>query len=97
MAKSSALSYHPPFRYKRPAEDLQAVFGAQTGNPPIVPSGNKKKTGKRPAPPKKRPSAPAAKSSKAAAAKATKPAAPKPATSTKATAKAKAKKPAGKR
>jgi hypothetical protein len=48
MSKSSALPYHTPFRYSRPAADLQAAFGAQTGNPPIVtvkkePAGKVKK------------------------------------------------------
>ena len=93
MAKSSNLSYPAPFRYRRPGEDLQAVFGAQTGNPRVV-TGESEKPAK-PAKPaksstakKKSPSAAAGKSSKAAKAKPAKVAASK---------KAKAKKPAGKR
>jgi hypothetical protein len=37
MPKSSSLPYPAPFRYTRPAQDLQAMLGAQTGNPPILP------------------------------------------------------------
>jgi hypothetical protein len=36
MSKSTSLPYRAPFRYTRPASDLQAAFGAQTGNPPIL-------------------------------------------------------------
>jgi hypothetical protein len=94
MAKSSKLSYDPPFRYKRPGEDLQAVFGAQTGNPRVV-TVEKAKAGKQSTVAKKGPSAAAGKSSKASKPKASKPAASKGAGSGKA--KAKVKKPAGKR
>src|SRR5687768_638389 len=94
MSKSSKLSYHPPFRYKRPGEDLQAVFGAQTGNPRVV-TEEKAKAGKQPTVAKKSPSAAAGKSSKASKPKASRPAAAKRAGSNKA--KAKTKKPAGKR
>jgi hypothetical protein len=94
MSKSSKLSYHPPFRYKRPGEDLQAVFGAQTGNPRVV-TVEKAKAEKQSTMAKKRPSAAAGKSSKASKPKASKPAASKRAVSKKA--KAKTKKPSGKR
>jgi hypothetical protein len=88
MPKSSSLPYDAPFRYTRPAKDLQAIFGAQTGNPPIVPVENAK-AGKLSRVGKKSPSAATRKSSKASKPKASKPAASK--------AKAKAKKPAARR
>ncbi len=91
MSKSSSLPYSAPFRYTKPALDLQAMLGAQTGNPPILPVEDE------PAPAaKKRPSAgrkavkPAAKPAAPAKAKAS----PKPAFKAPA---AKAKKPAAKR
>ena len=94
MAKSSKLSYHPPFRYKRPGEDLQAVFGAQTGNPRIV-TVEKAELVKQSTKAKKGPSAAAGKSSKGIKPKASKPAVSKLAGSNRA--KAKTKKPARKR
>ena len=93
MAKSSKLSYHPPFRYKRPGEDLQAVFGAQTGNPRIV-TVEKAKAGKQSTVAKKGVSAAVGKSRKASKPKASKPGASNRVGSNKA--KAKTKKPAGK-
>jgi hypothetical protein len=90
MPRSSKLPYDPPFRYTRPGEDLQAMFGAQIGNPRVVTVENAK-AGKRPTVKKKRPSAPVGKSGKAGKPKASKPVAPKRATS-KATAKTKTRK-----
>jgi hypothetical protein len=92
MAKSSNLSYHPPFRYQRPGEDLEAVFGAKVGNPRLVPAASAKT--KKPATAKKKgQSGTGGKSRNAGKSKLSKPASSKPAVSKK----AKAKKPAGKR
>ena len=92
MAKSSNLSYHPPFRYQRPGEDLEAVFGAKVGNPRLVPAASAKT--KKPATVKKKgQSGAGGKSSNAGTSKLSKVAASKLAASKK----AKAKKPAGKR
>jgi len=76
MAQSPKLPYDPPFRYTRPANDLQAVFGAQIGNPRITRVENST-TAKRPGLKKNGPSAPAVKSAKASTAKAAKRVAPK--------------------
>jgi len=76
MSQSSRLPYDPPFRYTPPARDLQAMFGAQIGNPRLVPV-EKAKPGKRSTPGKKRASAPAVKLGKAGKPKASAPVAPK--------------------
>ena len=76
MAQSPKLPYDPPFRYTRPANDLQAVFGAQIGNPRI-PRAEAPTTAKQLSLRKSGPSAPAGKSAKASTVKAAKPAAPK--------------------
>jgi hypothetical protein len=92
MAKSSNLSYHPPFRYQRPGEDLEAVFGAKVGNPRLVPAADPKT--KKPATVKKKgQSGKGGKPSNAGKSKLSKLVPSKPAASKK----AKTKKPAGKR
>ena len=97
-SKSSSLPYDPPFRYIRPAKDLQSIFGAQFGNPPILPV-EKEGVGKSAKPAK----APTRKAAKAGKTTAPKPAASKPAakpkqSARKAAPKAKpAKKPAAKK
>jgi cell division protein FtsN len=103
MPKSTSLPYHAPFRYSRPAKDLQATFGAQTGNPQIITEENSSARKATPAE-KKRASANTAKPGKATKPKASKAAAPAPAPSkakprkaAASKAKAKAKKAAGKR
>lgn len=69
MSKSSGLPYYAPFRYTKPALDLQAMLGAQTGNPPILPVEEE------PAQPSKKRTASAKKSAKSQPkAKASKPA-----------------------
>ena len=73
MAQSPKLPYDPPFRYTRPANDLQAVFGAQIGNPRI-PRAKLRQLRKKSSLRKSGPSAPAGKSAKASTVKAAKPA-----------------------
>jgi hypothetical protein len=80
MAQSPKLPYDPPFRYTRPANNLQAVFGAQIGNPRIT-RVEAPTTAKQSRLRKGGPSAPVGKSAKAGAAKAAKPAASKRAAS----------------
>lgn len=101
VSKTSSLPYDPPFRYIRPARDLESVFGAQFGNPPLLPAEDEPATTAK----KRVKSAPqkAAKPSTASVAKA-KPAKPaakatekKPATRAAAAAKAKPRKATGKR
>ena len=77
MSKTTALPYSAPFRYTRPASDLQAAYGAQSGNPPILtekkqPARNVKRQPARKAVKTSRAAKPAKAGTKAAKARGTK-------------------------